>query len=241
MALDPTTSKPHRVNRLVPTTPEEEQRRHDGERNKTERLKAKSEALHVRLPNVEELQMIHQFFIDDYSGGALRDATTMAATHQVIPTLQWSRGLLTQFSTLRQRSMIFCAHQQRNIHNKIFGGFLMRYGGGDSAWQCVCARCMADGRLARRCVGKRLSWLLPQLSCSRVAARSSLRLATSRLTIQSVWATRAMRFQCTRSTVFYPEIGSLLDLRSAVVYTEKNDMQGVRPFALSANCCLSCS
>ncbi len=83
MALDPTTGKPHRVNRLVTTTPEEEQRQKEGELNKAERLKVKSEALHVRLPNPQELQMIHQFFIDDHSGGSLRGATAMADTHQV--------------------------------------------------------------------------------------------------------------------------------------------------------------
>lgn len=104
VALDPASGKPHKVNRLELVTESDKKRAAEGELNKLERLKAKECALHVRLPDPDELQLVHQFFMDREKPKS--NVFEMASSHQ--------------------RSLIFCAQQQRNIHNKIFGGFLMR-------------------------------------------------------------------------------------------------------------------
>lgn len=157
VALEPTTGKPHKVNRLNPVTELDKQRAAEGERAKVERLKVKEAALHVRVPSPDELQLVHQFFIDKDKDG--NKAIEIASTHQ--------------------RSLIFCSQQQRNIHNKIFGGFLMK---------------------------------------------QAFELAFS---TAYLFAGVRPYFSALGDITFkYPvEIGSLLDLRAAVVYTEGNDIQ----------------
>lgn len=158
VAMDPTTGKSHRVNRLLPVSDLDALRAVEGERRKGERLKVKESALHVRVPSPEETELVHRFFMDTAKAGT-RTEVEIASTHQ--------------------RSLIFCSQQQRNIHNKIFGGFLMK---------------------------------------------QAFELAFS---TAYLFAGHRPYFSALGDITFkYPvEIGSLLDLRAAVVYTEKNDVQ----------------
>lgn len=108
VARDPVSNKSHAINRLESKTEKDEERRVEGEKNKQERLHAKAHALHVRLPTQEELQSIHNWFISE-------SAVDRSQFLNSIP-----------MHKTEQKSLIFCGHQQRNIHNKIFGGYLMR-------------------------------------------------------------------------------------------------------------------
>jgi hypothetical protein len=61
------TNKPTPINQLVPVTEEEKARKLEGDRNKEERLLAKKHALEVSVPTMEEMKMIHQFFMSDHA------------------------------------------------------------------------------------------------------------------------------------------------------------------------------
>lgn len=114
VARDPVTNKATPINRLVPQTEKDRERMERGERNKEERLAAKKQSLSVGLPSAEEMEIVHRFFMADQAMEEKRSST------------QSSGVVLVPMASTHQRSLIFCAHQQRNIHNKIFGGYLMR-------------------------------------------------------------------------------------------------------------------
>lgn len=175
------SSKPTPVNPLIPSTEQEKLRKLEGDRNKEERLLAKRQALEVSVPTPDEISMIHQFFMADHAkdgSGFAEGSVPMSETHQ--------------------RSLIFCSHQQRNIHNKvnlcdvdsffkvlyqIFGGYLMRK-----------------------------AFELAFSTAFLFAGRRPFFSALGDITFNSA-----------------VPIGALLDLRSAVVYTEKNDIQVREP------------
>ena len=161
VARCPESGKSAQVNRLVAETDLDRQRMNQGILNKEKRLRAKANSLHVGLPTTEELEIIHSFFMDESKEkiGTPKKTVDMGSTHQ--------------------RSLILCSHQQRNIHNKIFGGYL---------------------------------------------CRSAFELAFS---TAYMFSGRRPYFSALGDVTFNSpvEIGSILDLRSAVVYTEKNDVQ----------------
>ncbi len=128
-------------------------------RNKEERLEAKRQALHVRTPTMEEFALIHKFFMAEKAKDESSAVLPMGETHQ--------------------RSLIFCSHQSRNIHGKIFGGYLLR-----KAFE--------------------LAFSTAYLFAGRRPYFSALGDVTFNNAVS---------------------IGALLDLRSAVVYTERNDIQ----------------
>lgn len=173
VARDPVTGKAHTVNRLVPQTEQEKRRQLEGDRNKEERLAAKASSLTARLPTQEELEMIHSFFITDNAAAPKKNAenTSSPSTSMITTSVPMSET--------HQRSMIFCSHQQRNIHNKIFGGYLMRK-----------------------------AFELAFSTAYLFAGRRPYFSALGDITFQHA-----------------VEIGALLDLRAAVVYTEGNDIQ----------------
>jgi acyl-coenzyme A thioesterase 9 len=158
VARDNHTLKATRVNPLVCSTAAEKKREREGELNKQARLLAKKQSLKVELPTQKEMREIHNFFISEQKEEP-ETLLPIAATHQ--------------------RSLIFCSHQQRNIHNKIFGGYLMRK-----------------------------AFELAYSTAYLFAGKRPLFSALGDITFNNA-----------------VEIGALLDLRAAVVYTENNDIQ----------------
>lgn len=141
------------VPRLEPESETERQLIAQGDLVHVERLKARSESTRLIMPTTNELQLLHQFFLSEE---AKHDDAFMEESHQ--------------------RSLIFCSHQQRNINNKIFGGYLMR-----------------------------AAYELAFSTCYMYAGRTPLFYALGDITFANA-----------------VPIGALLDLRSAVVFTEQN-------------------
>ncbi|MGA1599461.1 MAG: hotdog domain-containing protein [bacterium] len=91
------------VNLLQPETPEEERRFHEGEQRQAQRRALAQQSTHEQPPSAEESQVLHTLFLERSSG------ETGIPMHE----------------TLRQSTLLMHP-QSKNIHNKIFGGYLMR-------------------------------------------------------------------------------------------------------------------
>jgi len=107
VATDVETKKAIPVNRLVPETELEHKRFEQGEENKKRRLQAAAQSLLNQPPTSEEGLIIHDLFMG-FKKNSLANIVFMNDT--------------------KQESLILAQSQDRNIHKKIFGGFLMRMG-----------------------------------------------------------------------------------------------------------------
>ena len=94
------------MNRLVLETEEEKKDFEDGERHKVEKKKSSTESLKKIPPTQEELRMIHNIFIQSKNG---------ESANKVVP-----------ISHTKRQTLIICHPQETNIHNTIFGGYLLR-------------------------------------------------------------------------------------------------------------------
>ncbi len=93
-----------RVNPLSPET-EDEKRRYEAGRVRSEKRRIEAADNYLkRAPNEKESELIHQLFLQTQAGNV--DGVCMAKT--------------------RRESTIIMHPQDRNIHNKIFGGHIMR-------------------------------------------------------------------------------------------------------------------
>ncbi|EEB12232.1 acyl-coenzyme A thioesterase 9, putative [Pediculus humanus corporis] len=103
------------VNRLKFNSEEEKKLFAGGEERKLNRKKKMKESLLTTVPTAEELHTIHSLFVDTISSKEL------FSNKRILPSnSKWMHDTV-------QSSLIFCHPQHRNIHNKIFGGFLMRH------------------------------------------------------------------------------------------------------------------
>jgi acyl-coenzyme A thioesterase 9 len=98
------------VNKLQPETEEEKRRFKQGELNKQRRLAAAEISLQKQPPSAEERFIIHDLFM---RSSKAKDSQTKNFVKMISTTLQ---------------SVTFCQSQERNLANKIFGGYLMRKG-----------------------------------------------------------------------------------------------------------------
>lgn len=97
----------------------------EGEQHKTQRLEEAKYSLLKYPPKEEERQVIHDLFLQTL------DTKTMSFRGRRLP-----EGCIWMEETKLKNSII-CFPEKRNIHNKIFGGFLMRTGF-ELAWANAC-------------------------------------------------------------------------------------------------------
>lgn len=114
VARDPENKRPAFVNPLIPEGPEEEQIFRQGELNKTRRVEISTASLLKMAPTAEERKIIHDIFLNTL------DATTVSFRSRNLPPASvWMEDA-------KLKGLEICHPQQRNIFNRIFGGFLMR-------------------------------------------------------------------------------------------------------------------
>lgn len=105
VAKDYSTKKSVMINPLSPETEEEKQIFQMGIRNKERRAAEREKCLTIQPPTVEERLVLHELFMHQKS----------SVKHTLISD--------TKFETLD-----FCQPSAKNLHNTIFGGYLMRKG-----------------------------------------------------------------------------------------------------------------
>ncbi|XP_045711919.1 acyl-coenzyme A thioesterase 9, mitochondrial isoform X2 [Phyllostomus hastatus] len=102
------------VNPLIAEGPKEEELFRQGELNKGRRVAFSSASLLKMAPSAEERMTIHEMFLNTL------DPKTISFRSRVLPR----NAVWMENSKLK--SLEICHPQERNIFNRIFGGFLMR-------------------------------------------------------------------------------------------------------------------
>ncbi|XP_039708272.1 acyl-coenzyme A thioesterase 9, mitochondrial isoform X1 [Pteropus medius] len=125
VARDSENKGPAFVNPLIPEGPEEEELFRKGELNKGRRIAFSSMSLLKMAPSAEEKTTIHEMFLSTL------DSKTASFRSRVLP----SNAVWMENSKLK--SLEICHPQERNIFNRIFGGFLMRKAY-ELAWATAC-------------------------------------------------------------------------------------------------------
>ncbi|XP_037368506.1 acyl-coenzyme A thioesterase 9, mitochondrial isoform X1 [Talpa occidentalis] len=114
VARDSENKGPAFVNPLILESPEEEELFRQGELNKGRRIAFSSMSLLKVAPNAEERTTIHEMFLSTL------DPKTVSFRSRVLPP----KAVWMEKSKLK--GLEICHPQERNIFNRIFGGFLMR-------------------------------------------------------------------------------------------------------------------
>lgn len=114
VARDSENKGPAFVNPLIPEGPEEEELFRQGELNKGRRVTLSSTSLLKMAPSAQERMTIHEMFLSTL------DPKTISFQSRVLPP----NAVWMEDSKLK--SLEVCHPQERNIFNRIFGGFLMR-------------------------------------------------------------------------------------------------------------------
>ncbi|XP_069687636.1 acyl-coenzyme A thioesterase 9, mitochondrial-like [Periplaneta americana] len=113
-ARNSTNDSPALVNSLVPENDREKEILLGGESRKKRRIQFQQQSLLKVVPNTEEQKVIHNTFLQTVD---VRDPTIHK---RVLPSnSMW-------MDEVSYSSIIFGQPEDRNLHNKIFGGFLMR-------------------------------------------------------------------------------------------------------------------
>ncbi|XP_032828007.1 acyl-coenzyme A thioesterase 9, mitochondrial [Petromyzon marinus] len=114
VARNPATNKRAFVHPLKPEGPEEMALFQKGEINKLRRVNTSNASLLKMAPTSEEREIVHKIFL-----GTL-DTRTVSFQGRCLPdNSMWMENA-------KLKGLQICHPQERNIHNKIFGGFLMR-------------------------------------------------------------------------------------------------------------------
>ncbi|KAG2214037.1 hypothetical protein INT46_004952 [Mucor plumbeus] len=125
VAIDSGTQKPVKINPLRLTSPAEERLFEMAEANKKRKRRATETSLLRQPPTPEERLDIHDIFLQysQYTNGLSDDAFVNSQSSdemQPLPeNMVWMRDTKIESNFLMQP-------QDRNIHNNIFGGYLMR-------------------------------------------------------------------------------------------------------------------
>ncbi|KAM4795760.1 acyl-coenzyme A thioesterase 9, mitochondrial-like [Rhinophrynus dorsalis] len=126
VARDPENRRPAFVNPLIPDGPEEESLFKQGELNKMRRIAFSTASLLKMAPTAEEREIVHNMFLNTL------DTRTVTFRSRVLPPNSvWMEDA-------KFKSLEICHPQQRNIFNRIFGGFLMRKAY-ELAWATACS------------------------------------------------------------------------------------------------------
>ncbi|XP_038272658.1 acyl-coenzyme A thioesterase 9, mitochondrial isoform X4 [Dermochelys coriacea] len=114
VARDPENKRPAFVNPLIPEGPEEEEIFRKGELNKIRRVDFSTASLLKMAPTAEERTAVHNIFLNTL------DTRTVSFRSRVLPPNSvWMEDA-------KLKGLEICHPQERNIFNRIFGGFLMR-------------------------------------------------------------------------------------------------------------------
>lgn len=103
------------VNKLVPATDHETKILQGGEARKKRRQEVQKQSLIKMVPTVEEQQIIHDVFV-----------STIDAKHYLSSRRNLPQGAVWMESS-EISNLIYSHPEDRNYHNKVFGGFLMRH------------------------------------------------------------------------------------------------------------------
>uniref|UniRef100_A0A3Q2QBX5 Acyl-CoA thioesterase 9, tandem duplicate 2 n=1 Tax=Fundulus heteroclitus TaxID=8078 RepID=A0A3Q2QBX5_FUNHE len=114
VARDPANKRAAFVNPLKPEGPEEEKLLQEGEANKARRVELSTASLLKVAPTDQERKIVHDLFLNTL------DTNTVSFRSRVLP----HRSVWMEDAKLK--GLEICHPQQRNIFNRIFGGFLMR-------------------------------------------------------------------------------------------------------------------
>ncbi|XP_028813257.1 acyl-coenzyme A thioesterase 9, mitochondrial isoform X2 [Denticeps clupeoides] len=126
VARDPENKRAAFVNPLKPETPKEQQDFLQGEINKKRRVELSTGSLLKVAPTAEERTVIHRLFLNTL------DPKTVSFRSRVLPpNTVWMEDA-------KMKGLEICHPQERNIFNRIFGGFLMRKAY-ELGWANACA------------------------------------------------------------------------------------------------------
>uniref|UniRef100_A0A8D0AVP2 Acyl-CoA thioesterase 9, tandem duplicate 1 n=1 Tax=Sander lucioperca TaxID=283035 RepID=A0A8D0AVP2_SANLU len=114
VARDPENKRAAFVNPLKPEGPEEEKLFQEGEANKSRRVALSTASLLKVAPTDEERKIVHSLFLNTL------DTKTVSFRSRILPPNSvWMEDA-------KVKGLEICHPQERNIFNRIFGGFLMR-------------------------------------------------------------------------------------------------------------------
>lgn len=113
-ARDPTNTKAAYVNRIEPANEREKEILAGGEARKQRRIQLQSQQLTRVVPNLEEQKIIHDLFLRTVSLNEIN------LKKRVLP----AGSVWMEACTLS--NIIFSHPENRNLHNTVFGGFIMR-------------------------------------------------------------------------------------------------------------------
>ncbi|XP_050997526.1 acyl-coenzyme A thioesterase 9, mitochondrial [Acomys russatus] len=126
VARDSENKGPAFVNPLIIENEEEEELFRQGELNKGRRIAVSSVSLLKMAPSPEERNTIHELFLSTL------DPKTISFQSRILPPNSvWMENT-------KLKSLDICHPQERNIFNRIFGGFLMRKAY-ELAWATACS------------------------------------------------------------------------------------------------------
>uniref|UniRef100_A0A673BAL6 HotDog ACOT-type domain-containing protein n=1 Tax=Sphaeramia orbicularis TaxID=375764 RepID=A0A673BAL6_9TELE len=114
VARDPENKRAAFVNPLNPQGAEEEKLLQEGEANKSRRMGMSRASLLKVAPTAEERKIVHSLFLNTL------DTQTVSFRSRILPP----NSVWMQDAKLK--GLEICHPQERNIFNRIFGGFLMR-------------------------------------------------------------------------------------------------------------------
>jgi len=114
VARDASGKKPAIVHPLRADTDEDKLMLAEGDERKLERIKLAKESLFKTPPTIEEMKKVHQIFLSTVEPGSQSFRSRCLPSNHV-----W-------MSSTNMKNAIICFPQVRNVHNKIFGGFIMR-------------------------------------------------------------------------------------------------------------------
>ena len=106
VAINDLTNKSAQINSLIPETNEEKEAFLRGEKNKTRRSNERNQSLLTQPPTEEERKILHELFMKPIDNSLISSAIPMKNT---------------SFQTLQ-----LCQPTMKNLHNTIFGGYIMR-------------------------------------------------------------------------------------------------------------------
>ncbi|XP_023700947.2 acyl-coenzyme A thioesterase 9, mitochondrial isoform X1 [Paramormyrops kingsleyae] len=114
VARDPENKRAAFVNPLKPEGPEEEKIFQEGEENKKRRVDLSTASLLKVAPKLLERELVHSLFLNTL------DSKTVSFRSRILPPDSvWMEDA-------KLKGLEICHPQERNIFNRIFGGFLMR-------------------------------------------------------------------------------------------------------------------
>ncbi|NXP27918.1 ACOT9 thioesterase, partial [Scytalopus superciliaris] len=119
VARDPENKRPAFVNPLIPESPEEEEIFKQGELNKLRRIDFNTASLLKMAPTAEERNIVHDIFLNTLDTRQEGEGTVSFRSRKLQPNSVWMEDA-------KLKALQICHPQERNIFNRVFGGFLMR-------------------------------------------------------------------------------------------------------------------